>query len=183
MWAGGLFIILGDLLIFCIQRERFLIRPFYLLMPKKPSTEWNGRWIKILYNTPSAEVLTNSIISQPFIVNRGTCQGYPVSPMLFVLTIEPLAIAIRSHTHISGLKIGGTDNRIALYTDDIVLFVKNLSASLPAIKKLIESFGIFSGYKVSNSKSNILFLKQSERLNPRATQILIILLKVLNTLE
>lgn len=119
-----------------------------------------------MFSTTSAEVLTKSIISEPFALSRGTCQGCPLSPLLFVLGIESLAIAVRTHSQIRGITSGGIENRLALYADDIVLFVRNLVVPLPALLKLIKDFDVFSGYKVNRSKYNILFLKESERLNP-----------------
>lgn len=52
------------------------------------------KWIKILYNSPTASVITNGITSQRFTLNRGTRQGCPLSPLLFALFIEPLTAAI-----------------------------------------------------------------------------------------
>ncbi len=53
------------------------------------------RWVNILYFKPIAEVRTNRIISKPFNIYRGTRQGCPLSPMLFILALEPLAVAIK----------------------------------------------------------------------------------------
>jgi len=88
------------------------------------------------------------------------------TPLLFTLAIEPLAIAVRRSGDISGITIGGLENKIALYADDIILFLSNLSTSVPSLLCLIKLFGSFSGYKVNESKSMILFLKETERLTP-----------------
>ena len=127
------------------------------------------RWIKVLYDNPTAEVMTNGIISAPFKLSRSTRQGCPLSPLLFTLAVEMLALAVRSHPTITGITISGVENRISLYADDILMFLSNLTQSLPSLQELIRCFGEFSGYKINSTKSNILFLKESERLNPPVT--------------
>ncbi len=72
--------------------------------------EWNYMWavlqcfgfgehfvsmIKTLYHSPAASVITGNIISPSFPLQRGTRQGCPLSPLLFCLSLEPLAQAIR----------------------------------------------------------------------------------------
>lgn len=51
--------------------------------------------IKVLYKNPTASVITNGVHSLPFNLQRGTRQGCPLSPMLFALSLEPLAQLIR----------------------------------------------------------------------------------------
>ena len=60
------------------------------------------RWVQLLYKMPTASVSTNGLISAQFQLNRGTAQGSPLSPLLFSLAIEPLAIAIRQTSNIKG---------------------------------------------------------------------------------
>lgn len=64
-------------------------------------------WIQTLYSMPQASVRTNNIDSEYFILHRGTRQGCPLSPLLFNLAIEPLAIALRQNNEILGIN-GGT---------------------------------------------------------------------------
>lgn len=124
------------------------------------------RWVKLLYTDPTAEILTNNVISSPFCLYRGTRQGCPLSPLLFVLAIEPLAMAVRNSSSLSGIKLGDMDHRISLYADDVVLFLSDLGKSVPALLNLIKTFGEFSGYKINEKKSSILFLNETERSLP-----------------
>ncbi len=120
------------------------------------------KWVRILYVNPSAEILTNGTISAPFRLYRGTRQGCPLSPLLFTLAIEPLAMAISNHTNISGITIGSSEHHISLYADYIIIFSFNLKQCKTAFLNVIEMFGEFSGYKMYNSKSVLLFLHKAE---------------------
>lgn len=103
------------------------------------------KWVKLLYNDPYAEIITNNIISKPMKINRGCRQGCPLSPLLFIIAIEPFAIAVREHTMITGINIGGLDHQIALYADDVILFFRNLEKSVLTLLDLIKKFGCISG--------------------------------------
>ncbi len=110
-------------------------------------------WIKLLYSAPSAVVLTNGLSSQPFNLHRGTRQGCPLSPLLFALAIEPLAIALRECQQITGITRGEAVHKVTLYADDLLLFISNPQTSLPAALTLLENFGQLSGYRLNLHKS------------------------------
>lgn len=112
-------------------------------------------WIKLLYSSPTASVLTNSQRSQPFSLQRGTRQGCPLSPLLFNLALEPLAIALRSCPEINGIQRGGIEHKVSLYADDLLVFVSHPDTSLPSTLSSLSHFGQFSGYKLNLHKSEL----------------------------
>lgn len=80
------------------------------------------------------------------------------------MVIEPLAEAIRNSPDITGISVGGKDHKIALYADDIVLFITNPTKSIPVVLEIINQFSKFSGYKINFSKSEVMPLGNSSRL-------------------
>uniref|UniRef100_A0AAY4BML7 Reverse transcriptase domain-containing protein n=3 Tax=Denticeps clupeoides TaxID=299321 RepID=A0AAY4BML7_9TELE len=114
------------------------------------------RWIQTIYHSPMSCVITNGLRSGPFPLARGTRQGCPLSPLLFALALEPLAEAIRQNTDIKGISISGNEHKIALYADDILLFLSLPELSIPAALSLFDEFSLFSGYKINFSKSEAL---------------------------
>lgn len=116
---------------------------------------WNEPWIRLLYSHPTASVRTNSQLSKSFDLHRGTRQGCPLSPMLFDLAIEPLAMAFRSCEDIAGIWRGSTQHKVSLYADDLLLFVSNPGTSLHSAMSLLNNFGQFSGYKINLGKSEL----------------------------
>lgn len=109
--------------------------------------------VKLLYTSPSASVLTNSIYSLPFGLERGTRRGCPLSPLLFDLAIEPLAIALRSQ--IPGIKRGGVEHKVSLYADDLLLYISDPLSYIPAALSLLNQFGQISGYELNINKSEL----------------------------
>ena len=110
-------------------------------------------WIKILYASPQASVRTNKTMSKYFPLFRGTRQGCPLSPQLFDLAIEPLAVMLRNREDLVGIRKGGHMNKVSLYADDLVLFLTNPVATVPIALDLISNFGQVSGYKLNLNKS------------------------------
>lgn len=114
------------------------------------------KWVQLLYQAPVAKVLANGWLSGQFPLSRGTRQGCPLSPLLYALAAEPLAIAIWAHPGIVGLGRGEVMEKISMYADDTLLYLDDSDSSLPLALDLIKRFGTFSGLRINWDKSQIL---------------------------
>ena len=79
------------------------------------------RWVRLLYTDVRSSVLVNGYISRPFKPSRGVRQGCPLSPLLYVLSMEVLAANVRCHPDITGLRLPGLSSPLpvlSLYADD-----------------------------------------------------------------
>ena len=67
------------------------------------------QWISTFYKDIKSSVTVNGQLSEWFAIQRGCRQGDPISPYLFILCVEILAIMIRQNKHIKGIFIGETE--------------------------------------------------------------------------
>lgn len=119
----------------------------FYMMDKSGFGKQCSSWIRLLYTTPLASVCTNGMYSEFFAVSRGTRQGCPLSPLLFALAIEPLAIAIRQDEGLTGIFREGLEQRVSLYTDDMILYISNPDSCIPRVLSILADFGsIYSRY-------------------------------------
>lgn len=127
--------------------------------------------IKVLYANPSAMVYTNNTFSSQFPISRGTRQGCPLSPLLFALSLEPLAQKIRQHPSVVPISINNSEHRISLFADDILLYVGDTGTSLPHILSMFDTFSSLSGYKINWNKSSLMHLNSIRSVTPLPSNI------------
>ena len=77
-------------------------------------------------------------------LNRGVRQGCPLSPYLFILSVEVLANAIRQKKEIRGITVKDKEIKLSQYADDTTLILDGSEESLLQSLKIIEHFGNIS---------------------------------------
>lgn len=112
--------------------------------------------ILALYTKPEARIRINGSLTTSFTIQNGTCQGCPLSPLLNVLVMEHLVTAIRQNSSITGIQINQKEIKLALFADDLLLYVTNPHVSIPSILSEFQRFGTLSNFKVNISKLEIL---------------------------
>ena len=69
-------------------------------------------WVRLSYKNIQSCVINNGTASDYFTLKRGVRQGDPLSPYLFVLAVETLAIAIQNNVQIKGIKTGNEVKKV-----------------------------------------------------------------------
>ena len=69
--------------------------------------------VKAIYDKPTANIILNSEKLKAFPQRSGTRQRCPLSPLLFNIILEVLAIAIREEKEIKGIQIGKKDVKLS----------------------------------------------------------------------
>jgi len=108
--------------------------------------------IKAIYDKLTANIILNGEKLKAFSLKSGTRQVFPLSPLLFNIVLEVLAIAIRQTKEIKGTQIGREEIKLSLYADDMILYIENPKDSTQKLLELINKFSKI-GYKTNIQKS------------------------------
>ena len=84
------------------------------------------RWFSLFYTQVQSAVIVNGHISPFFSLSSGVRQGCPLSPLLYVLFVEALAVNIRCNRRIPGLCLPGVPfvvSPVHQYADDTTLIL------------------------------------------------------------
>lgn len=89
----------------------------------------------------------------PFWIFRRTRQGYPLSPALFILALEPLAMTLCADQNISEIPYADHKYKLNLFTDDALLTLTNPLTTLLNLQWILSQFSLISGLRVNLDKT------------------------------
>nr|AAK98717.1 Putative retroelement [Oryza sativa Japonica Group] len=115
-------------------------------------------WVANLLGSCSSRILLNGIPGDHIFHARGLRQGDPLSPMLFILVMEPLHQIIKAAEDaniISNLCQRQGRFRCSLYADDVALFALPTEDELIALKRILLFFAQISCLHTNMSKTEI----------------------------
>jgi exonuclease III len=110
------------------------------------------KWVNTIYHNIESTVINNGFSSGFFKPGRGIRQGCPVSPYLFIICVELMAIALRNDNGIKGIRVGNTEFKVGQLADDTTILVHDFE-SISNTLNLLHDFFRVSGLKLNIDKT------------------------------
>ena len=118
-------------------------------------------------NNVQNSVLSGGYTTNYFQISRGVRQGCPLSPSLFILAVELLALKIRQSPQCKGIDIQGDQEvKISQFADDTTIITDN-PESLKSHLRIIELFGNVSGLNLNEKKTKAMWLGTMKNSNSK----------------
>ena len=145
--------------------------PFMIKTLQKVGIE--GTYLNInkghVYNKHTANIILNAEKLKAFPLRSGTRQGCPVSPLLFNVVLEVLAMAIREEKEIKVIQIG-KEVKLSPFADDMIQYIENPRFATRKLLELINEFVKVAGYNINTQKSlTFLYTKIRKRIKETIT--------------
>jgi hypothetical protein len=114
--------------------------------------------LALLWSTTTSRILLDGKPGRPIKHARGLRQGDLLSPMLFILALDPLQKLLEIATH-QGLltPIGAEPIKLhtSLYADDAMLFVSPVATDIANLQQLLQHFGMATVLCTNIAKSKL----------------------------
>ena len=89
-------------------------------------------------------MVNNGVATDYFSLKRGVRQGDPLSPYLFIIAVETLAIATWNNALIKGIKIRDVETKVLQFADDTTVVLSDTD-SAHVLFQALGHFEILSG--------------------------------------
>jgi hypothetical protein len=116
------------------------------------------KWLSILLSWVAVNGVPRGKIKNVRVLR----QGDPTSPMLFVLGMDVLSVIVSKAVEaqiLQGLADIKPLQRISVYADDVVLFVRLVESELCALREILDIFGETLGLLVNYRKSTATLIR------------------------
>ena len=114
--------------------------------------------VTVLCNGIQSFVVNGGFMTNYFEITRGVRQGCPLSPSLFILAVELLALKIRQNRNCEGICLPiKQEVKISQFADDTTIKTNNAD-SLKSHLQTIEVFGTVSCLKLNKKKTKAMWL-------------------------
>jgi hypothetical protein len=114
-----------------------------MIVNKRVGPKWRD-WISIALSTTSSPILLNGISDKPIKHERGLRKGDPISPMLFILAMDPLQPMLHLATKrgvLHPILARAKGIKVSLYANDDAIIVMPKKGDIKALLDIHDIFG------------------------------------------
>ena len=116
------------------------------------------KWVKVFYNNISSAVIQGGNLSIFFQKRCGCRQGDPLSPYLFILCAEILAIKIPGNKNIGGINVTRIGHKVSQFADDTSLILDGSEKSLNEALLELDRYAKLSGLNINFTKTQVVWI-------------------------
>ena len=116
------------------------------------------QWISTFYKNTQVAINQGGNLSSFFNTERGCKQGDPISPYIFILCAEILALKIKQNEKIKGIEINNNEFILTQYVDDTTVILDGSEESLNETLYELENYAKISGLKVNFLKTHVVWI-------------------------
>uniref|UniRef100_A0A803TZS1 Reverse transcriptase domain-containing protein n=1 Tax=Anolis carolinensis TaxID=28377 RepID=A0A803TZS1_ANOCA len=127
--------------------------------------------INQIYDKQEAKIKINTSESKNFMIQKGTRQGCPLFPLLFIFSIEILLNAIRKDHQLKGTNIRKCNYKIRAFADDLICIIEDPIRTIKLWLAKFKEFEEISGLKINLEKTMILTKNLTNSRQKRLTEI------------
>ncbi|KAF7237863.1 LINE-1 retrotransposable element ORF2 protein, partial [Varanus komodoensis] len=146
-------------LLFLDAQKAFDNVNWQFMMQQMDQMEFGGKFmnaISSIYQRQSDRILINGECTRAIEIQKGARQGCPLSPLLFILTLEVLNRNIRADEDIKGTKIRDEKYKLQAFADDLVFIIEEPFVTIPKLLQWIGEYGEVTGMKINKEKTKLL---------------------------
>ena len=114
-------------------------------------------WIETFYKNIKSTVIVNNEPTQWFSIDRGCRKGDPISPYIFLICGEVLALMIRQNKNIKGYTILDQEIKVSQYADDTKLFLDGSFQSFKTCLETVLEYAKYSGLAMNFDKTKVIW--------------------------
>uniref|UniRef100_A0A803T4B4 Reverse transcriptase domain-containing protein n=1 Tax=Anolis carolinensis TaxID=28377 RepID=A0A803T4B4_ANOCA len=112
--------------------------------------------IQAIYSHQFASIIINGNKTEEFSISKGTRQGCPLSPLIFILVLEILLTRIRKNNELKGLKIKNYSYKLCAFADDVACIIEDPANHWTRWWKELITFGEVAGLKINKEKTKMI---------------------------
>jgi hypothetical protein len=116
------------------------------------------KWVSLFSSDITSAVNQGGNLSERINIQRGCRQGDPLSPYIFIICAEILAVQIRLNKNIKGITVHNVEKKISQLADDTSLILDGSKESLLETLETLKQFSEMSGLHINFDKTHIVWI-------------------------